>query len=165
MQVRLRRACPVKVLYFYGRHGVLTCAYSPVTIPVMKHDEVTDDDRPVEDHQVVLDADTSNDGPDEDPFDSRFMNPEEVLAERKRRQERSRRSISYACSECERVVGRGNLKVKRVQFKEMGFGGPVVRTHTVGWLCIVPAEDGGPSCLDLDPDWTAGNARSKKARA
>ena len=155
----------MKVLYFYGRRGLLTCAYSPVTIPVMAYDEVTDDDRPVEDHQVVLDADASNDGPDEEPFDSRFMNPEEVLAERKRRQDRSRRSISYSCSECGRNVGRGNLKVKRVQFKEMGFGGPVVRTSTIGWLCIVPAEDGGPSCLDLDLDWKGDTAHGRKRGA
>jgi hypothetical protein len=67
--------------------------------------------------------------------------------------QRSNRSIEYACTRCGRDVGRLNLKVRRVVFKEMGVKGPVVRSRTTDWLCVVPADDGGPSCLEADADW------------
>jgi ribosomal protein S14 len=89
-----------------------------------------------------------------DSFDPTFLDPEVVIRERRERKERSRRSIGYECTRCGRSVGRENLKVKRVQFREMGAGGPVVATRTVAWLCVVPAADGGPSCLESDPDWS-----------
>lgn len=69
------------------------------------------------------------------------------------RVEKSNRDIEYKCTECERSVGRDNLKVKRVQFKEMGVNGPIVQTRVIAWLCTVAAENGGPSCLDKDPVW------------
>lgn len=50
-------------------------------------------------------------------------------------------------------MGKLNLKVKRAQFKEMGKTGAVVATRTVAWLCVVPQEDGSPSCLALDEDY------------
>jgi ribosomal protein S14 len=66
---------------------------------------------------------------------------------------KSNRNIKYACTECGRNVGRDNLKVKRVVFREMGAHGPVVLSRVVGWLCIVPADDGGMSCLEKDAAW------------
>lgn len=59
----------------------------------------------------------------------------------------------YICSSCGREVGKDNLKVKRAVFREVGKGGSVVKTRTVGWLCIISQPDGEPSCLDQDPDW------------
>lgn len=103
---------------------------------------------------IVAEADKSVDGPADGPFDPNFMDPAEVVRDRERRAKNSRRSIQYTCSSCGREVGRGNLKTKRVQFKEMGVGGQTVLTRTVAWLCIIPADDGGPSCLEADPDWS-----------
>lgn len=59
----------------------------------------------------------------------------------------------YRCTSCGREVGKLNLKVKRAVFKEIGKGGPVVKTRTTAWLCVIPQYDGLPSCLDQDPDW------------
>ena len=59
----------------------------------------------------------------------------------------------YTCTLCGREVGKDNLKVKRVVFREMGKGGSSVKTRTVAWLCIVPHDDGMPSCLEQDEDW------------
>lgn len=69
------------------------------------------------------------------------------------RLKKSNRNIEYKCSECGRDVGRDNLKAKRVQFKEMGMAGPIIQSRTVAWLCVVPQQDGSPSCLELDPAW------------
>jgi hypothetical protein len=60
---------------------------------------------------------------------------------------------AYTCTVCKRDVERDQLMVKRVQFKIMGKGGPLVATRTTGWLCVIPAEDGGPSCLEKDSDF------------
>lgn len=65
----------------------------------------------------------------------------------------SYRNFVYKCTRCGREVGRDNLRAKRVQFREMGMHGRHERSRTTGWLCIIPADDGGPSCLELDPDW------------
>ncbi len=51
---------------------------------------------------------------------------------------KSNRNIIYACGQCKRVVGRDNLKVKRVVFREMGEHGNVVQSRTVAWLCVIP---------------------------
>lgn len=74
------------------------------------------------------------------------MTPEERL-------KKSNRKIKYVCTKCKREVGRDNLKVKRVQFKEMGENGPIVQSRTVAWLCVVPQEDESPSCLEADAAW------------
>lgn len=60
---------------------------------------------------------------------------------------------SYTCTSCGREVGKFNLKTKRVEFREVGKGGAMIKSRTVGWLCIIPQEDGSPSCLDQDSDW------------
>jgi hypothetical protein len=60
----------------------------------------------------------------------------------------------YKCTSCERVVGKKNLLGKRAVFKEVGKGGTTVRTRTVGWLCTIDQEDGTPSCVMQDPDWS-----------
>jgi len=75
------------------------------------------------------------------------LTPEESI-------KKSNRSIKYACTRCGRDVGRLNLKVRRVVFKEMGEKGPIIRSRTTDWLCIVPQPGGGPSCLEVDADWT-----------
>lgn len=59
----------------------------------------------------------------------------------------------YKCSVCGREVGQLNLKVKRAQFKEMGRHGALVRSRVVAWLCVIPQDDGSPSCLEQDEDW------------
>lgn len=66
---------------------------------------------------------------------------------------KSNRNIRYACTKCKREVGRSNLKVKRVVFREMGVHGPVVQSRVTGWLCVVPQDNGDPSCLEQDPAW------------
>lgn len=66
---------------------------------------------------------------------------------------KSNRNINYSCTKCGRKVGRSNLKVKRVVFREMGVHGPVVQSRVVAWLCVVPQEDGSPSCLEQDQAW------------
>lgn len=66
---------------------------------------------------------------------------------------KSNRKIIYACTKCGRLVGRSNLKVKRVVFREMGVHGVVVHSRVTDWLCVTPQEDGGPSCLEADPAW------------
>ena len=63
------------------------------------------------------------------------------------------RNPEYKCSGCGREVGKLNLRSKLVEFKEIGKGGRTVRSRTIGWLCIVPQPDGGPSCLDADTHW------------
>ena len=87
--------------------------------------------------------------PDIDPD----IDPAEVLADRKRRQKKSRRTLDYRCDGCGRQVGRNNLKVKRVQFLDIGVGGKVDKSRTLGWFCIVPQDNGDPSCVEADPDW------------
>lgn len=62
------------------------------------------------------------------------------------------RELVYKCTKCGRVVGRANLKTKRVQFQEMGKGA-IISSRITAWLCIVPQEDGSPSCLETDPDY------------
>lgn len=66
----------------------------------------------------------------------------------------SNRNIEYKCARCGRLVGKENLVVRRVQFREMGQGGKVLRTRTGEWLCRVAQQDGSPSCLEQDPAWT-----------
>jgi ribosomal protein S14 len=68
-------------------------------------------------------------------------------------QRSSNRNIKYECTVCGREVGKANLKVKRTQFREMGRHGSIVASRTTGWLCVIPQDDGSPSCLDTDPDW------------
>lgn len=66
-----------------------------------------------------------------------------------------KRNIRYECTRCQREVGRGNLRVKKAVFVEMGKGAPTVKSRVVAWLCIIPKENGAPSCCDLDHDWNA----------
>lgn len=73
-------------------------------------------------------------------------------AEQAARLAKSNRKISYSCTKCGREVGKDNLKVKRVQFKEMGVHGRIEKSRVVAWLCIVP-NGKNPSCLDQDEAW------------
>lgn len=57
----------------------------------------------------------------------------------------SNRNITYQCDNCGIKATKSGLKVKRIQFKEMGEGGPVLKTRTVAWLCL--------SCMESDPDY------------
>ena len=76
------------------------------------------------------------------------------LDDKNRKAAKSNRVIRYACTACGRDVGRGNLKVKRAQFREMGANGRIDKCRVTDWLCMVP--DGAkPSCLEKDPDWQA----------
>lgn len=75
-------------------------------------------------------------------------------AEAKMRAAKSNRTIKYVCTSCGRDVGRGNLKVKRAQFREMGVSGRIDKSRVTGWLCMIP-NGKKPSCLDQDPDWQA----------
>lgn len=61
---------------------------------------------------------------------------------------------TYACTNCDREVGRENLRVKRTSFREMGEGGATVRSRVEAWLCTVPNEEGALSCLEADPVWS-----------
>ncbi len=67
---------------------------------------------------------------------------------------KSNRTIKYTCTVCGRDVGRGNLKVKRAQFREMGVNGRIDKSRVTGWLCMIP-NGKEPSCLDKDADWQA----------
>jgi hypothetical protein len=67
------------------------------------------------------------------------------------------RDIEYVCSNCGRDVGRDNLRVKTVSFREMGRNGRVIQSRSVAWLCVVPRRiprtDGltmVPGCLYTD---------------
>ena len=62
---------------------------------------------------------------------------------------------TYTCTKCNRAVGRDNLRVKRVSFREMGENGKTVRSRVEAWLCTEPADNGGPSCIEQDAAWTA----------
>lgn len=62
-------------------------------------------------------------------------------------------NVDYSCTKCGRRVGKENLRVKRAVFKEVGKGAATIKTRTVAWLCIVPQDDGEPSCLHSDPDY------------
>ena len=55
-------------------------------------------------------------------------------------------NVKYSCSICKRERTREDLVVKRVQFKEMGVSGKVIRTRAVGWLCR-------DACLLDDQAW------------
>ena len=55
--------------------------------------------------------------------------------------------ITYTCSICKDERPRDKLVVKRVQFKEMGAAGKVIRTRAVGWLCR------DRPCLEEDPTY------------
>lgn len=81
------------------------------------------------------------------------IDPDAYSADEQERDRKSRRNINYECSRCGRPVGRPNLKVKRVQFREMGANAPVIMTRTTDWLCVVDHEDGSPGCLFQDPAW------------
>jgi hypothetical protein len=61
----------------------------------------------------------------------------------------------YRCTCCGRVVGKDNLRSKRAVFKTLGAGGQQIKSTTTAWLCIVPQDDGSPSCLEKDPDFQA----------
>lgn len=63
------------------------------------------------------------------------------------------RQLKYSCTLCKRIVGKNNLKSKRVQFKDMSPGGTLSRSRVVAWLCVTPQADGSASCLDKDIDW------------
>lgn len=65
----------------------------------------------------------------------------------------SNRNIIYKCNNCGREVGKPNLRVKRVQFCEMGTNGRVLKTRATQWLCAIVHPDGTRSCMDLDPDF------------
>ena len=68
-------------------------------------------------------------------------------------QQHRTRSIEYVCAECGREVGRPNLLRKKVEFRELGESGRLVKSRTVAWLCRIPQEDGTLSCVDKDPDY------------
>lgn len=63
---------------------------------------------------------------------------------------KSNRDIIYKCTICKREVGKPNLKVKRVQYCDMGTNGRVEKSRVIAWLCMIPQPDGEPSCLDSD---------------
>lgn len=54
------------------------------------------------------------------------------------------RKINYACTVCNEPKDRDALIVKRIQFREMGVGGKVIKTRVIAWLCTI--------CLSADPD-------------
>lgn len=58
---------------------------------------------------------------------------------------KTNRDIKYECSKCQKECGRNSLHVKRVQFREMGPNGRVIKTRVTEWLC--------PDCLQADPDY------------
>lgn len=58
----------------------------------------------------------------------------------------------YTCTNCHREVGKGNLKSKRIQFRNLETD-KMDRSRVIAWLCTVPQSDGSPSCLDKDTDW------------
>lgn len=68
---------------------------------------------------------------------------------------KSNRDIQYRCTRCGREVGRGNLITKRAVFREMGVQGRTVKSRVTDWLCIIPQDDGSPSCRDTDTAWIA----------
>ena len=78
-----------------------------------------------------------------------------VMTDEERLARGNRSSDYYKCTCCGRVVGRDNLRVKRVVFKTLGAKGQTIKSTARDWLCIVPADDGGPSCLEKDEDWVA----------
>ena len=78
-----------------------------------------------------------------------------VMTDDQRLEKGNRPDDYYKCSVCGRVVGRDNLRVKRVVFKTLGAKGQTVKSNTESWLCIIPADDGGPACLDLDASYKA----------
>jgi len=80
---------------------------------------------------------------------------EEPPVEPPAREVKANRPIDYSCSECRRKVGREHLMAVRVQFKEMGVHGRIVKTRTTEWLCTIPQENGDQSCLDSNPAWQA----------
>jgi hypothetical protein len=55
----------------------------------------------------------------------------------------SNRNIEYKCDDCGRVVGKLNLRAKRVLYVELGRNGRVESSRTVGWYCL--------SCMAADP--------------
>jgi hypothetical protein len=57
------------------------------------------------------------------------------------------RDIEYVCSNCGRDVGRDNLRVKTVSFREMGRNGRVIQSRSVAWLCVVPRSVDGLTIL------------------
>lgn len=65
-----------------------------------------------------------------------------------------KRHQKYECTGCGREVGKDKLRAKQVRFKLIGKGGADVRSRIVGWLCTIPQDDGSPSCLERDEDWT-----------
>lgn len=81
------------------------------------------------------------------------------------------RRRKYVCSECDREVGADNLVVKQVAYRTIGGVRVTLKTRAVAWLCVLPADDGGPSCRDKDPYWdqeafteAPGNADTRAAK-
>lgn len=59
----------------------------------------------------------------------------------------SKSSIKYTCGMCgDEVPAKEDLVAKRVQFREMGPSGKVLRTRVVAWICK-------KRCIDRDPDY------------
>jgi len=64
------------------------------------------------------------------------------------------RPINYTCDVCKNVRTKDELVAKRVQYREMGSDGKVLKTRVIMWVCRVPDPNmGGKSCLDCDPDF------------
>lgn len=55
------------------------------------------------------------------------------------------RQIDYVCSACKTDTPRSELTSKIATFKQVGSGGKVIKTRTIGWLC--------PTCLASDAHW------------
>lgn len=60
--------------------------------------------------------------------------------------------LIYKCDDCGEVRDRDELAAKRVQFKEMGATGKLIKTRVIAWLCNVPGDD-GKSCRERDVHW------------
>lgn len=82
-----------------------------------------------------------------------------VITDEERLNRGNRPDDYYKCSCCGRVVGRENLRVKRVVFKTLGAQGQTLKSTTSAWLCVIPQSDGSPSCLSRDEDWQAPSMR------
>ena len=63
------------------------------------------------------------------------------------------RPINYTCDVCKLTRTKDELVAKRVQYREMGSDGKVLKTRVIKWVCRVPSDVTGRSCLDEDADF------------
>jgi hypothetical protein len=53
--------------------------------------------------------------------------------------------IKYKCGPCQKEFPKELLTAKRVQFRELGTDGRVLKSRVTAWLC--------PECLEADPEY------------